>query len=86
MNGFAARTVELKPNHWTGQFFGYVVEKFGDAWFYMLGIGVIHHQAHAVPALGYWVTFLLTFFMTNSAAMQTPVLNRLNTTRKVVKR
>ena len=79
------RTITLKPNSGPTQVFVYWVEKFGDAWFYMLGIGVIHHHAPAVPPLGYWVMFLLTFLMTNSTAMQTPVLNKLNTVRKVLK-
>jgi len=30
-----------------------------SAWLVMLGLGVAHHQWAAVPAFGYWATYLL---------------------------
>ena len=66
------------------QFVMYWGEKFGDAWFWILGLGIIHHHAPAVPALGYWLTFLLWFLLGSSGLTRTPVLNELNTKRKVV--
>ena len=78
-------TVELTPRSGVYQFVAYWAEKFGDAWFWMLGLGIIHHHVPQVPAFGYWLTFLLVFLLTSSAMMKTPSFNEINTKRKVRK-
>ncbi len=78
-----SQTVTLEPRSPGYTLLAYIAERFGDAWFYMIGLGIIHGHAKAVPALGYWLTFLLAFILTHSASMTTPVLNQLNTKRIV---
>lgn len=77
--------VELTPVPGWTQFFTYWAEKFGDAWAWMLALGIAHSRAHGVPALGYWLTFLLVCLVTNSSLRMTPVESAMNTKRKVIR-
>ncbi len=46
--------------HW----FAMPVMALYPAWFLMLGLGVLHHDVwSAVPALGFWATWLLSLFV-----------------------
>lgn len=33
-----------------------------EAWFWMIGAGVLHATYHVIPPVGYWTAFLASFF------------------------
>lgn len=42
---------------------------FISAWLVMLGFGVAHHQWAAVPAFGYWATYLMLLAVSSIAGV-----------------